>query len=153
METSLCSNPLRTTNTNQSFSRRQSTRHETYSKKRELGSSTLSLPFNFETSNPTWPRKAQSQRRKCPRRDIPRIQAMVREFIQSIKYYRAYQIHSKLNLPTTTNTVEAMCCIVRDLLRRNRCASSPKSLLQWTTALIRLRKELKCNGKIINRID
>ena len=76
-----------------------------------------------------------------------RIQAMVREFIQSIKYYRAYRTHPEFNLPSTTNTVESMCCIIRDLLRRNRCASSPKSLLQWTTALIRLRKELMCNGK------
>ena len=76
-----------------------------------------------------------------------RIQATVREFIQTIKYYRAYRIHPELNMPCTTNTVEAMCCIIRDLLRRNRCASSPKSLLLWTTALIRLRQELTCNGK------
>jgi hypothetical protein len=76
-----------------------------------------------------------------------RIQATVREFIHTIKYYRAYQIHPELNMPCTTNTVEAMCCIIRDLLRRNRCASSPKSLLQWTTALIRLRHELTCNSK------
>jgi len=76
-----------------------------------------------------------------------RIQAMVREFLQSIRYYRAYWAHPELNLPTTTNSVEAMCCIIRDLLRRNRCASNPKSLLLWTTALIRIRKELTCNGK------
>lgn len=76
-----------------------------------------------------------------------RIQAAVREFIQSIKYYRAYRTYPELDLPSTTNTVESMCCIIRDLLRRNRSASSPKSLLQWTTALIRLRKELTCNGK------
>ena len=76
-----------------------------------------------------------------------RIQAVVREFLQSINYYRAYQRHPELNLPTTTNTVESMCCIIRDLLRRNRCASSPQSLLKWTTALIRLRQKLICNGK------
>jgi hypothetical protein len=76
-----------------------------------------------------------------------RIQASVREFIQTIKYYRAYLKHPELNMPSTTNTVEAMCCIIRDLVRRNRCSSSPKSLLLWTTALIRLRKELTCNGK------
>ena len=76
-----------------------------------------------------------------------RIQAMVREFIQSVKYYRAYQTYPDLNLPSTTNTVESMCCILRDLFRRNRCASSPKALLQWATTLIRLRKELICNGK------
>jgi hypothetical protein len=76
-----------------------------------------------------------------------RIQAVVREFIQSIEYYRAYRTHPELNLPTTTNTVEAMCGIIRDLLRRNRCASSPKALLLWATGLIRIRQRLTCNGK------
>jgi hypothetical protein len=76
-----------------------------------------------------------------------RIQASVREFIQTVHYYRAYLAHPDLNMPSTTNTVESMCCIIRDLVRRNRCSSSPSSLLAWTTALIRLRKELTCNGK------
>ena len=34
-----------------------------------------------------------------------RIQAVVREFLKSINYYRAYRIHPELNLPSTTNTV------------------------------------------------
>jgi len=76
-----------------------------------------------------------------------RIQATVRDFLQSVPYFRTYRTHPELNLPTTTNTIESMCCIIRDLLRRNRCASSPQSLLKWTTALIRLRKKLICNGK------
>ena len=76
-----------------------------------------------------------------------RIQAAVREFLHSIRYYRAYWAHPELNMPTTTNTVESMCCILRDLLRRNRCASNPRSLLQWTTAQIRMRHKLTCNGK------
>jgi len=76
-----------------------------------------------------------------------RIQAMVREFLQSVKYHRAYRTYPELNLPTTTNTVESMVSIIRDLLRRNRCASNPQSLWRWTTALIRIRKELTCNGK------
>ena len=76
-----------------------------------------------------------------------RIQAMEREFLQSVPYYRAYRTHPELNLPSTTNTVESMVSIIRDLLRRNRCASSPQSLRRWTTALIRIRKELTCNGK------
>jgi hypothetical protein len=80
-----------------------------------------------------------------------RIQAAVREFLHSIGYYRAYRAHPELNMPTTTNTVEAMCCILRDLLRRNRCASNPRSLLQWTTAQIRMRHKLVCNGKHYQR--
>lgn len=76
-----------------------------------------------------------------------RIQAMIREFVSSINYYRAYLNYPELNLPSTTNTIESMCCIVRDLLRRNRSASSPRALLQWATTLMRLKKELNCNGK------
>ena len=76
-----------------------------------------------------------------------RIQAMVREFLASINYYRSYITHPELNLPSTTNTVESMCCILRDLFRRNHSASNPRALLEWATALIRLRKELNCNGK------
>jgi len=76
-----------------------------------------------------------------------RIQAMVREFLKSVNYYRAYLTHPELNLPSTTNTIESMNCIIRDLLRRNHSASSPQALLRWTTALIRLRKKLNCNGK------
>ena len=76
-----------------------------------------------------------------------RIQAMVREFLRSISYYRAYKTYPELDLPSTTNTIESMNSIIRDLLRRNHSASSPQSLLQWATALIRLRKKLNCNGK------
>lgn len=76
-----------------------------------------------------------------------RIQAMVREFLRSIDSYRAYRTHPELNLPSTTNTIESMNSIIRDLLRRNRSASSPQSLLRWATAMIRLRKKLNCNGK------
>lgn len=81
-----------------------------------------------------------------------RIQAVVRDFLKSIEFYRAYLIHPKLHLPTTNNSMESMGSIIRDFLRRNRCGSSPKSLLLWTTALIRMRPEITCNGKIINRI-
>ncbi|MDP2599445.1 MAG: hypothetical protein Q8P84_01760 [Deltaproteobacteria bacterium] len=82
-----------------------------------------------------------------------RIQAVIRDFLISIKYYRAYALHPKLNLPTTTNTMESMGSVIRNLLHRNHCASTPKALIQWTTAFIRMRPEIICNGKNINRID
>lgn len=81
-----------------------------------------------------------------------RIQAVIREFLSSIRYYRAYIDHPELNLPSTTNTLESMGGLIRDLLRRNRSASSPRALLQWTTAFIRLKKELNCNGKHYQQI-
>ena len=91
--------------------------------------------------------------RLAQNRHIPyRIQAVMREFLSSINYYRTYRIYPELNLPSTTNTIESMNCIIRDLLRRNRSASSPQSLLRWATALIRLRKQLNCNGKYHQQI-
>lgn len=82
-----------------------------------------------------------------------RMQAVVREFLACIKSYRMYRTHPALGLPTTTNTVESMGGIIRDLFRRSRAASNPRSLLLWATALIRLRPEITCNGKTFNRIN
>jgi hypothetical protein len=82
-----------------------------------------------------------------------RMQAVVREFLDCITYYRTYRTHPALGLPATTNTVESMGGIIRDLFRRSRAASSPRSLLLWATALIRLRPEITCNGKTFNRIN
>ena len=76
-----------------------------------------------------------------------RLEAVVREFLLSLDDYRAYQAHPRLGLPTTTNVMESMGGLIRDLFRRSRAASNPKSLLQWATALIRLRPTLVCNGR------
>jgi hypothetical protein len=82
-----------------------------------------------------------------------RLQAVLRDFLLSVNFYRSYQKHPELNLPATTNTVESMACVIRDMLRRTRCASNPRALLCWSTALVRLRPTITCNGKIINRIS
>lgn len=82
-----------------------------------------------------------------------RLQAILRDFLKSVPYYRSYRVHPKLHLPVTTNAVESMACVIRDLLRRTRCASNPEALLRWATALIRLRPTITCNGKVLNRIN
>lgn len=82
-----------------------------------------------------------------------RIHMAVREFLWCIDYYRACRRHPELGLPATTNTVECMGSIMRQVLHRNRCASSPKSLLLWAKALIQLRPTINCNGMNINRIN
>lgn len=76
-----------------------------------------------------------------------RMGAIVRDFLKSASYFRSYITFPDLQLPTTTNAVESMGCLVRDLLRRNRCASSPRALHQWVTAMIRMRPYVTCNGK------
>lgn len=81
-----------------------------------------------------------------------RIRAMVREFLRCAGFYRTCRTRQELGLPSTTNSVEAMGGLLRNLLRRNRAGSSKRALLLWTTALIRMRPHIACNGKFINRI-
>jgi hypothetical protein len=78
---------------------------------------------------------------------------MVREFLRCVGFYRTCRTHPELGLPSTTNAVEAMGGLVRDLLRRDRAGSSKRALLLWTTALIRMRPHIVCNGKSFNRIN
>jgi len=80
-----------------------------------------------------------------------RIQAMVREFLQGLEFYRSYLVHPQLGLPRTTNAVESMGRLVREMFRRSRSASNPKSLLLWATAFIRMRPKIVCNGQTFNR--
>ena len=76
-----------------------------------------------------------------------RVRAMVREFLRCVGFYRTCRVRPELGLPSTTNAVESMGGITRGLLR-NRSGSSPRSVLLWATALIRLIPRIICNGKI-----
>ncbi|HEV8342742.1 MAG TPA: hypothetical protein VGR30_10265 [Candidatus Binatia bacterium] len=75
------------------------------------------------------------------------IRMAVREFLRRVEQFRAYRKYPELDLPTTTGTVEAMGRRVRDLMRQTRSISSPQALHLWTTALIRMRPTIMCNGK------
>lgn len=80
-----------------------------------------------------------------------RIQTTVREFLKGVAYYRAYLNYPQLGLPRTTNSVESMCRLLREMLRSSRAGSNPDSVLLWAKALIRLRPRVVCNGHPINR--
>jgi hypothetical protein len=75
-----------------------------------------------------------------------RIRMTVREFLRARTYYRSYLAHPDLGLPHTTNTLESMGRLIREMFRRNRAGSNPSSVLVWATALVRLRHRLTCNG-------
>ena len=80
-----------------------------------------------------------------------RIDRAVRECLLQLDGYRAYLRHPGLSLPRTTNAVESMGRILREMLRRSRAGSNPASLLLWATALLRVRPNVTCNGYLINR--
>jgi len=80
-----------------------------------------------------------------------RIQTTVREFLKGLSFYRSYLTYPYLELPRTTNSVESMCRLLREMLRSSRAGSNPASVLLWATALIRLRPRVTCNGHSFNR--
>ncbi len=80
-----------------------------------------------------------------------RIRATVREFLACVRYYRTFLDYPNLHLPTTTNTMESTGCLLRNMFRRSRAGSNPKSLLMWADGMIRVRGKLACNGHKINR--
>jgi len=87
------------------------------------------------------------QRRAAGDCGTARMQAVLREFLVCLEHYRAYRAHPDIGLPTTTNVMESMGGVIRDLFRRSRSASNPNSLLRWATAFIRLHPQLVCNGR------
>src|SRR5262249_47190238 len=71
-----------------------------------------------------------------------RIQMMVREFLRRVPFYRSHLLHPALRLPRTTNAVESMGRLIREMLRSSRAGSNAKSVHQWATALIRVRSRV-----------
>ena len=76
-----------------------------------------------------------------------RMQAVIREFLACLEHYRAYRTHPSLGMPATTNVMESMGGIIRDMFRRSHAANNPAALLLWATAFIRLHPQLVCNGR------
>lgn len=55
----------------------------------------------------------------------PRIQTTVREFLNGLQFYRSYLAYPTLSLPCTTNSVESMGRLLRELFRSSRAGSNP----------------------------
>ncbi len=79
-----------------------------------------------------------------------RIQTTVREFLKGLQYYRSYLAHPRLGLPHTTNSMESMGRLLREMFRSSRAGSNPAAVLLWATAFIRMRSQIKCNRHQIN---
>lgn len=75
------------------------------------------------------------------------IQMRVREFLRTMDDFKTYLRYPELNLPVTSNTVETMIRLLRNLLKRIHGTRTPNSFLRWTTTYIRWRKTIACNGK------
>jgi transposase len=75
------------------------------------------------------------------------IQMRVREFLRTMDDFKTYLRYPELNLPVTSNTVETMIRLLRNLLKRIHGTRTPNSFLRWTTMSVRRRKTIACNGK------
>lgn len=76
----------------------------------------------------------------CP----PWIRKQTIEFLRTLDDFRAYLIYPELNLPATTNAIESGGKIIRKV---TSTARTPQSVLLRTTAFLRLKKFITCNGK------
>ena len=69
------------------------------------------------------------------------------DFLRHREEFRAYIRYPKYNLPFTNSAMENLCGSVRDLLRRSRGFKTKKSLENWISVFIKMKKEITCNGK------
>lgn len=76
-----------------------------------------------------------------------RLRMVAHEFLRRHHHFRAYRQYPDLGLPTTTGTLEAMGRLIRHLMNQLRHLSTPAALQLWVTAFIRVRRELRCNGR------
>lgn len=74
------------------------------------------------------------------------IRKVISGFIKHLREYRTYLECPQYDLPTTTNAVESLNSMIRDLQRRVRGLRSPTSFLKWIHALLLNKKTIVCNG-------
>jgi hypothetical protein len=80
--------------------------------------------------------------------DCPwKIRGIIREVIRHHRTFCTYLYHPELRLPNTTNTIECMNSLLRELAGRSRGFRSPRALEQWTVAFVRFHSTIKCQPK------
>lgn len=84
---------------------------------------------------------------RCPRQ----FGLKLRGFLRSYEAFRSYHMYPELNLPTTTNSAEAVCGKIAELNRRTRSFRNPQSFEKWVKVQVRLMPKVQCRGQAINR--
>lgn len=75
------------------------------------------------------------------------VRMRVREFLRTMSDFKTYLKYPEFNLPVTTNTVETMIRLLRNLLKRIHGTRTSDSFLRWTKTYIRQKKTIACNAK------
>ena len=87
----------------------------------QLVRSALELPQGAELDT-TVQRLHRLSRGNC---GTERIRITVIEFLKGLAHYRSYIERPELGLPRTTNSVESMCRLLREMFHRGRAGSNP----------------------------
>jgi len=69
------------------------------------------------------------------------------DFLRHREEFRAYIRYPQYNLPFTNSAMENLCGSLRSLLRRSRGFKTKKSLENWISIFIKMKREITCNGK------
>lgn len=75
------------------------------------------------------------------------LKKYIRGFINNYQHYRSYLYYPELNLPNTSNSVESLNNLVRNMQHKARGFRSKRSLEKWIIALCKFRQSITCNGK------
>jgi hypothetical protein len=76
------------------------------------------------------------------------FKSVIRGFIKNYQDHRAYLNYPKLNLPTTSNSIENFIGQIRFFQSRARGFRSLKSISMWIETLCKYKKKVTCNPKI-----
>lgn len=75
------------------------------------------------------------------------LKKCIKGFISNYQQFRNYLYCPELNLPNTSNSVESLNNLVRNLQHKARGFRSKKSLEKWIFALCKFQQNITCNGK------
>ncbi len=126
-------------------------RHKTTGKKRFR--LTAFVKTILTTSNELYVQRCLAQLRHfayasdCPKR----FGVKLRGFLHAYRDFRSYQTYPKLKLPTTTNSVERVCGVLSELVKRTRSFRNPQAYQRWVFLILKLIPTIQCNGTIFNR--
>lgn len=75
------------------------------------------------------------------------LRKVISGFVKNYCDYRTYLNYPELNLPATTNSIESLIGVVREIQHRARGFRSIGSLEKWIIGVLKHRKYQTCNGK------
>lgn len=82
----------------------------------------------------------------CPRK----VDMIARGFLKDIGKYRAYRDYPELAIPQTSSAAESLIKLVK---KRTRHLRTPQAVQEWATALVRLKRVMRCNGQKPSKIQ